>query len=292
MVRGGPAGEAPLAPHPGRPRARARDPRRPPPRFGVFRTAISTRGTRGPFPRPSSSRSPLTTPASAECGARARHPHRHAGIRRAAVDPIDGSGPVSMGIPRRGGVPNGIRTRVSALKGLDPRPLDDGDAAGRSVPPPDGSSETGLTRRHETSQYTPPDLPAQSPRARGARSHAGARRTDGATSSRTRARRAKRPTGRPTPIRGASHPPPVALDRRGGFDAPAGGYIATGPPRTQNPQVLPTWTRSGATATSTAESASTSDHTVASRTPPTTSATPGTRSCHAGSRTQSVSILM
>ena len=25
------------------------------------------------------------------------------------------------------GVPNGIRTRVSALKGLDPRPLDDGD---------------------------------------------------------------------------------------------------------------------------------------------------------------------
>ena len=28
------------------------------------------------------------------------------------------------------GVPNGIRTRVLALKGLDPRPLDDGDAAG------------------------------------------------------------------------------------------------------------------------------------------------------------------
>ena len=26
-----------------------------------------------------------------------------------------------------GGVPNGIRTRVLALKGLDPRPLDDGD---------------------------------------------------------------------------------------------------------------------------------------------------------------------
>ena len=105
--------------------------------------------------------------------------------------PIDGSGPVSMGIPRRDGVPNGIRTRVSALKGLDPRPLDDGDAAGRIVPPPDGPSETGLARRHETSQYTPPDLPAQSPRARGARSHAGARRTDGATSSRTPARRAE-----------------------------------------------------------------------------------------------------
>ena len=29
-----------------------------------------------------------------------------------------------------GGVPNGIRTRVSALKGLDPRPLDDGDVRG------------------------------------------------------------------------------------------------------------------------------------------------------------------
>ena len=28
-----------------------------------------------------------------------------------------------------GGVPNGIRTRVLALKGLYPRPLDDGDAA-------------------------------------------------------------------------------------------------------------------------------------------------------------------
>ena len=30
--------------------------------------------------------------------------------------------------PSRIGVPNGIRTRVSALKGLNPRPLDDGDA--------------------------------------------------------------------------------------------------------------------------------------------------------------------
>ena len=30
-----------------------------------------------------------------------------------------------------GGVPNGIRTRVLALKGLNPRPLDDGDPRGR-----------------------------------------------------------------------------------------------------------------------------------------------------------------
>ena len=65
-----------------------------------------------------------------------------------------------MGIPRRGGVPNGIRTRVSALKGLDPRPLDDGDATGRIVTPPDGPSiKAGLVRRHETFQYTPPDAP-------------------------------------------------------------------------------------------------------------------------------------
>ena len=34
------------------------------------------------------------------------------------------------------GVPNGIRTRVSALKGLNPRPLDDGDAERRMVLPP------------------------------------------------------------------------------------------------------------------------------------------------------------
>ena len=198
-----------------------------------------------------------------------------------------------MGIPRRGGVPNGIRTRVSALKGLDPRPLDDGDATGRIVPPPDGPSfEAGLAQRHETSQYTPPDALGAIAVSTSARRHTGARRTCGATSSRTRARRTKRPTGETDADPGSLASSSCRPGPPQGFDAPAGGYIATGSPRTQNPQVLPTWTRSGATATSTEESASTSDHTVASRTPPTASATPGTRSCHAGSRTQSVSILM
>ena len=45
-----------------------------------------------------------------------------------------------VGFEDRGGVPNGIRTRVLALKGLCPRPLDDGDGQGGLASEPRAST--------------------------------------------------------------------------------------------------------------------------------------------------------
>ena len=52
---------------------------------------------------------------------------RDMGVDRLGITPFN-----EMGYRKRVGVPNGIRTRVSALKGLNPRPLDDGDGQSRA----------------------------------------------------------------------------------------------------------------------------------------------------------------
>ena len=120
-------------------------------------------------------------------------------------EPIDGSGPVSMGIPRRGGVPNGIRTRVSALKGLDPRPLDDGDVRRRR---PDVSIH-GAAGPHSRDGCAPAPV-----RRRPARfSRAGCRAAH-PLRERGRVRDGCAGGGRPSPDRRG--PPPAQGDAGGG----------------------------------------------------------------------------
>ena len=114
---------------------------------------------------------------------------------------------------RQVGVPNGIRTRVSALKGLNPRPLDDGDAKNvgrrRDVRPRKGPLATSC---NITVYVTFP--PAQ-------RDAAAADTTGLADAARTSAT-----AGRPAPYPERRHPHPLSPGPREARSPPRRGLRA------------------------------------------------------------------